>query len=209
MSSYADKTETLSPRAAATREKLMLAGAELLGEVGIERISTNQVAAHAGVTPPVFYRHFKDKYELLEALSGALMEGQNAILYEWLEHKVPAGFDQLIASHYDFLLSTIEATARMPGAIWIMRAMRAVPSLTAIRLASHDAVTERIVRAMAPLLPEADPAELRLRARIAVEAGYAAVEMLAEDPSLSPERVCRTLTEMWIGGLRHGIDRSS
>jgi len=205
----ADKTETLSPRAAATREKLMLAGAELLGEVGIERISTNQVAAQAGVTPPVFYRYFKDKYELLAALSDALMQGQNAILYEWLEKQAPAGFDELVASHYDFLLSTIEATAQMPGAIWIMRAMRAVPSLTAIRLASHDAVTERIVRVMAPLVPEANLAELRLRARIAVEAGYAAVEMVAEDPSLSPDQVCRTLTEMWIGGLRHGIDRPS
>jgi AcrR family transcriptional regulator len=199
------KSESLSPRAAATREKLMMAGAELLGEVGIERISTNQVAAQAGVTPPVFYRYFRDKYELLAALSDALMEGQNAILYDWLEKSSPAGFDQLVASHYDFLLATIEATARMPGAIWIMRAMRAVPSLAAIRLASHEVVTERIVRAMAPLIPEADPAELRLRTRIAVEAGYAAVEMVAEDPSLSPDRVCRTLTDMWIGGLRHGI----
>ncbi|WP_083901259.1 TetR/AcrR family transcriptional regulator [Azospirillum sp. B4] len=185
------------------RLRLMQAGAELLGEVGIERISTNQVASRAGVTPPIFYRHFKDKYDLLAALGGALMESQNDILYEWLERSAPAGFDELMQNHYQFLLSTIEATAAVPGAVWIMRALRAVPSMTAIRLASHEAVTERICRALMPLVPEMDPAELRLRTRIAVDAGYAAVEMALDDPSMSPEAVCHALTQMWMGGLRH------
>ncbi|MDZ5650581.1 TetR/AcrR family transcriptional regulator [Nitrospirillum sp. BR 11828] len=195
----------LTGRAAATRQRLMQAGAELLGEVGIERISTNQVASRAGVTPPVFYRHFKDKYDLLAALGGALMESQNDILYDWLERSAPAGFEELMQNHYQFLLSTIQATSAVPGAVWIMRALRAVPSLTAIRLASHEMVTDRICRAMGPLLPEMDPAELRLRTRIAVDAGYAAVEMALDDPTMSPESVCRALTDMWMGGLRHGV----
>ncbi|MBB6254506.1 TetR/AcrR family transcriptional regulator [Nitrospirillum iridis] len=191
-------------RAAAMRLRLMQAGAELLGEVGIERISTNQVASRAGVTPPVFYRHFKDKYDLLAALGDALMSSQNDILYEWLERSAPVGFDELMQNHYQFLLSTIQATAAVPGAVWIMRALRAVPSLTAIRLSSHDVVTDRICRAMAPLVPEIDGTELRLRTRIAVEAGYAAVEMALDDPDICPEDVCRALTQMWMGGLRHG-----
>ncbi|WP_145727717.1 TetR/AcrR family transcriptional regulator [Nitrospirillum viridazoti] len=195
----------LTGRAAAMRMRLMQAGAELLGEVGIERISTNQVASRAGVTPPVFYRHFKDKYDLLAALGSTLMEAQNDILYEWLERSAPAGFEELMGAHYQFLLSTIQATAEMPGAVWIMRALRAVPSLTAVRLASHEMVTDRICRAMGPLLPDMDPAELRLRTRIAVDAGYAAVEMALDDPSMSPESVCRALTQMWLGGLRHGV----
>ncbi|MDE1146793.1 MAG: TetR/AcrR family transcriptional regulator [Azospirillaceae bacterium] len=200
-----DAAGAATDRAAAMRQRLMLAGAELLGEVGIERISTNQVASRAGVTPPVFYRHFKDKYDLLAALGDAMMAAQNDILYDWLERNAPAGLNELLEKHHQFLLSTIEATAAVPGAVWIMRALRAVPSLAAIRLASHEAVTDRICRAMEPLLPEVNPVELRLRARIAVDAGYAAVEMALDNPDLEPARICRALTEMWIGGLRHGL----
>ncbi|MFN5821845.1 MAG: TetR/AcrR family transcriptional regulator [Novosphingobium sp.] len=39
-------------RALATYERLLDAAGELLAEVGVERISTNLVAARAGVSPP-------------------------------------------------------------------------------------------------------------------------------------------------------------
>lgn len=198
-------TGTLSPRAAATRLRLMQAGAELLGEVGIERISTNLVAQRAGVTPPVFYRHFKDKYELLAAMGEDLMLRQNAVLEAWLDHNIQDGYDGLIKAHYQFLLSSIQVTAAVPGAVWIMRALRAVPSLSAVRTGSHEYVTDRIMAVMQPLLPQADPVELRRRSRIAVEAGYSVIEMALEDPSLAPEPLCHSLTRMWMGGLREGL----
>lgn len=198
-------TSTLSPRALATRQRLMQAGAELLGEVGIERISTNLVAQRAGVTPPVFYRHFKDKYELLAAMGEDLMLRQNAVLEAWLEHDGQGGYEGLIAAHYQFLLSSIKVTAAVPGAVWIMRALRAVPSLSAVRTGSHEYVTDRIMAVMQTLLPGADPVELRRRSRIAVEAGYSVIEMALEDPSLAPEPLCHSLTRMWMGGLREGL----
>ena len=61
-------------RALQTRERLLDVAGELLGEVGIERISTNMIAARAGVTPPALYRYFGDKYAVLEAL-GATNHG--------------------------------------------------------------------------------------------------------------------------------------
>ncbi len=198
-------TVTLSPRALATRQRLMQAGAELLGEVGIERISTNLVAQRAGVTPPVFYRHFKDKYELLAAMGEDLMLRQNTVLEAWLDHNEQGGYEGLIAAHYQFLLSSIQVTAAVPGAVWIMRALRAVPSLSAVRTGSHEYVTDRIMAVMQSLLPEADPVELRRRSRIAVEAGYSVIEMALEDPELAPEPLCHSLTRMWMGGLREGL----
>jgi AcrR family transcriptional regulator len=192
-------------RGAATRERLMRAGAELLGEVGIERISTNLVARRAGVTPPVFYRHFADKYALLAALGEALMEAQNDILYAWLEG-TPGGWDRLLARHEAFILDSIEATRAVPGAIWIMRALRAVPALTEIRLASHETVTERIVAFLAPDLGGAPPGSLRLTVRLAVEAGYAAIEMALEDPDYTPAEIAATLTRIWLDGLSHGLE---
>jgi len=182
----------------------MQAGAELLGKVGIERISTNLVAARAGVTPPVFYRHFKDKYELLAALGEDLMIRQNRVLEAWLaQHS--RGYDQLIEAHYRFLLDSIHVTAEVPGAVWIMRALRAVPSLASVRLHSHEWVTDRIMEAIRPLLPDTDPVELRLRSRIAVEAGYSVIELALEDDAQNPEALCQGLTRMWVGGLRHAL----
>lgn len=200
----ASDNERLSPRAQATRQRLMQAGAELLGEVGIERISTNLVAARAGVTPPVFYRHFKDKYELLAALGEDLMLRQNKVLAAWLERN-SGGYNQLIEAHYQFMLDSIQVTAEVPGAVWIMRALRAVPSLASVRLESHEWVTDRIMAAIQPLLPETDSVELRLRSRIAVEAGYSVIELALEDSTQSPEALCRGLTQMWVGGLRYAL----
>ncbi len=182
----------------------MQAGAELLGEVGIERISTNLVAARAGVTPPIFYRHFKDKYELLAALGEDLMIRQNRVLETWLA-QYGVGYENLIEAHYHFLLDSIRVTAEVPGAVWIMRALRAVPSLSSVRLASHEWVTDRIMEAILPVLPEVEPAELRLRSRIAVEAGYSVIELALEDNAQNPENLCRGLTQMWVGGLRHAL----
>ncbi len=198
----------LSPRALAMRQRLMQAGAELLGEVGIERISTNLVAARAGVTPPVFYRHFKDKYDLLAALGEDLMLRQNTVLAVWLEGHGDKGFDGLIQAHYQFLLSSIQVTATQPGAVWIMRALRAVPSLSSVRTQSHELVTDRIMEVILSLLPDSNPAELRLRTRIAVEAGYSIIELALEDPDQSPEALCHGLTAMWQGGLRNGLEQA-
>ena len=66
---YSDRTWSRFGR----RRPFFFAGA-LLAEVGIERISTNMIAARAGLTPPALYRYFADKYAVLEALADDLHE---------------------------------------------------------------------------------------------------------------------------------------
>src|SRR6478735_10586998 len=78
-------------RAVQTRDHLLDVAGELLGEVGIERISTNMICARAGVTPPALYRYFKDKYAVLEALGRRLMERQNTVLEAWIARHAPHG----------------------------------------------------------------------------------------------------------------------
>src|SRR5262245_3150658 len=50
-------------------EKVLQAAAELLGTGGMEAVSTRAVAAAAGVQPPVIYREFGGKEQLLDAVS--------------------------------------------------------------------------------------------------------------------------------------------
>ena len=168
-------------RAMQTRERLLDVAGELLGEVGIERISTNMICARAGVTPPALYRYFKDKYAVLEALGLRLMDRQNEVLSAWLEQHVPNGLAAVADHIEDLLRETAKVTAAEPGAIWTLRALRAVPQLAHVRIESHRMVTDRMVKAYAPLVPELSKKVLWRRVRIAVEFGFAVDEMLNEE----------------------------
>jgi len=55
---------------AQTRERLLLAGRELIAERGLHGITTHDIAARAGVASGTFYLHFSDKAALLRVIAG-------------------------------------------------------------------------------------------------------------------------------------------
>jgi AcrR family transcriptional regulator len=164
-----------------TYERLLDVAGELLAEVGIERISTNQICARAGMTPPALYRYFNDKYAVLEALGRRLMDRQNAVLFTWLEQRAPLGIEALSDGVEELLRATADVTEGEPGAVWTLRALRAVPQLAHVRIESHRRVTDRLVEVYGPLLPEMPREVLWRRLRISVELGFAIDEMLTEE----------------------------
>jgi AcrR family transcriptional regulator len=174
---------------------------ELLGEVGIERISTNLICARAGMTPPALYRYFKDKYAVLEALGRRLMDRQNAVLFAWLDRYAAQGLNVLGDALEELMRATADVTAGEPGAIWILRALRAVPQLTHVRIESHRLVTARMVEAYAPLLPDMPLDVLWRRVRISIEFGFAADEMLNEETLIPRDDLLRDAALI----LRHSL----
>jgi len=178
-------------RAVQTRERLLDIAGELLGEVGIERISTNMIAARAGVSPAALYRYFKDKYAILEALGRRFMDRQNAVLFAWLETHKPGGLDALARHTEDLLRATADVTAREPGGVWIERALRAVPQLAHVRVESHREVTDAMLEVYAPLLPRVSRKTLWRRLRMSVEFGYAIDEMLNEEDRIPRDEIFR------------------
>jgi AcrR family transcriptional regulator len=176
------------------RDRLLDIAGELLGEVGIERISTNMIAAHAGVSPAALYRYFKDKYAVLEALGRRLMDRQNAVLFAWLEENRHS-LDALAAGTEDLLRATTKVTDSEPGGVWIERAMRAVPQLAHVRVESHREVTDAMLEVYAPLLPKVNKRALWRRLRMTVEYGYAIDEMLHEEDRLSRDEIFREAAE--------------
>ena len=168
-------------RAHLTRARLLDVAGDLLAEVGIERISTNMLAARAGLTPPALYRYFSDKYAVLEALGRRLMERQNAALEAWLARHAPAGIAAMADHIGDLLAENAAVTRAEPGAVWILRALHASPRLVHVRLESHRHVTDRLADACAAHLAAPDRQPLWSRLRLAVELGFAADEMLYEE----------------------------
>jgi AcrR family transcriptional regulator len=189
-------------RALQTRERLLDVAGELLGEVGIERISTNMICARAGLTPPALYRYFKDKYAVLEALGRRLMDRQNEVLFAWLDRHAPNGLPAL-AEHIEHLLrATAKVTTAEPGAIWTLRALRAVPQLAHVRIESHRLVTDRLVKVYAPLVPELSKKVLWRRVRISIEFGFAVDEMLNEEDSIKRDDIIKEAARMLRWSLR-------
>lgn len=169
-------------RAQATRELLIAAAADLLGEVGVERLSSNLICARAGVTPPAFYRYFKDKYAILEELGERLMEAQNQVIVLSLAQ------DELAVSEADLrslILETIRVTEAFPGGPWVLRALRAVPALQHVRLRSHRRMSGLVAKAARGRVS----ARKALQARLLIDMGYAAIELAFDEPTLAPKRV--------------------
>ena len=178
-------------RAIITYDRLLNVAGQLLGEVGIERISTNLICSRAGLTPPALYRYFTDKYAVLKALGERLMRRQNVVLEDWLATYAPLGIDAMAAHTEELLRRTAAVTASEPGAVWILRALRAVPQLAHVRVDSHRQVTAQFVEVYAKHLPQLSRDELWRRVRIAVEFGYATDEMLTEEERIPRELLLR------------------
>jgi hypothetical protein len=115
---------------------------------------------------------------------------------------VPNGLSAL-ADHLDDLLrETADVTAAEPGAIWTLRALRAVPQLAHVRIESHRRVTDRMVKAYAPLVPELSKKVLWRRVRVAIEFGFAVDEMLNEEDLIKREDIINEAARMLRWSLR-------
>jgi hypothetical protein len=85
--------------------------------------------------------------------------------------------------------------------VWTLRALRAVPQLAHVRIDSHRLVTDRMVEAYAPLLPDMPREVLWRRLRISIEFGYAADEMLNEETLIARDDLLRDAALL----LRHSL----
>jgi AcrR family transcriptional regulator len=191
------KRQPTQVRAQETVERILEAAASVLGEVGIERLSTNLVCERAGLTPPALYRYFPNKYAILAELGVRLMMSQNDLLEAWATPatmRLPvARFEQGVTQLF---LDTLETTRRATAGEWITRALRAVPSLAPVRTGSHDHVTALIVGAFREAYPSTPKARITLVARLSVEVMYSAHELLFDDPKLDPREVGEAMSRM-------------
>lgn len=195
------KARPSQQRAAETYERILAAAAEVLCQVGIERLSTNLVCDCAGLTPPALYRYFPNKYALLEELGRRLLEKQNAQIDGRINAELLAGpLERVEDVLTGLLLDTYRVTAETAGGMWILKALRAVPSLEHVRLDSHRRVAAQQAALLVLLLPSLPPAAVAQVARIVVELIHSTVELLF-DEELPAESTCRTVAAMLSGHL--------
>jgi AcrR family transcriptional regulator len=184
-------------RALETCERILDAAANLLGEVGIERLSTNLICERAGLSPPALYRYYPNKYAVLAELGVRLMMSQNDLLEQWATPatlRLPAA--KFEARIRQLFLDTLEITRKAIAGEWITRALRAVPSLAPVRIESHEHVTGLLVAAFALAYPAVPQARVRLVSRLAIEVMYSAQELLVDDATLDATEVATVMSHM-------------
>lgn len=187
-----EKHKPRQERAKRTYEAILAAAAELLVEVGIERISTNLVAERAGITVPALYRYFPNKYAVLNALGAGLMDRQNAVFLSWFEQYASNGeLRPLLENIHELLEKTFEVTRREPGGLEIVQALRAVEPLQEVRLESHRMLAVRFAEIASNLLGRPSDGFLLRQARVSIDVGYAVVEMALEDDTLDSAHILR------------------
>ncbi|MEI9995602.1 MAG: helix-turn-helix domain-containing protein [Rhizomicrobium sp.] len=189
----------LQDRARSTYDSILQAAGELLAEVGIERLSTNLVCKRAGLTPPALYRYFPNKYALLKELGARLMSAQDSVVFDWQdrgENTGPTSIRGMADARRHILYDVNRVTKAFPGGGWVMRALRAVPTLSAVRIASREMVAERDFAALAKRYPRADRCVLRIAATLCVEVSYAALELVTDQPELDADLVMQEISHM-------------
>lgn len=185
-------------RARQTFEMILSVAGELLAEVGFERLTTNLVCERAGLTPPALYRYFPNKYAILSELGRRLMQAQDQAVLDWID----AGgmeadtLEEAIAKNEQVQLEVNRITKAMPGGVWILRALRAVPMLQDIRTTSRDFVAQRTADRIIEYYPDADAEAMFAAAKLTTELMYAATEMVLEQPDADEALVTREVCRM-------------
>ena len=196
----APKRAPSQARAVETYERILSVCADLLGEVGIERVSTNLICQRAGITPPGLYQYFPNKYAILHELGLRLLRHQRLLLLPWARPETLAlPEEELTESLARLFLSMLEVTRLMPAGVWVTRAMRAVPSLQATRLHAHAQTTELLLQALRESYPRIDEEQARLTLRLALDAMHAAYELSCDDASIDTDALARTVSAMVVG----------
>lgn len=187
-------------RSQETIEQIVRVTGLLLEEMGFEQLSTNLVCRRANLTPPALYRYFPNKYALLRELGERLMRAQDDALLAWIDR---GGLDtsstqEAVAQNVLLMNEIIEITRAFPGQIAILRALRAVPGLREVRLASRDMVAARLAEAIAPSLPNVPFETLCIATRMTTEMGTTAAEMVLEEPQLDREIIVQQVTRATV-----------
>ncbi|WP_042381533.1 TetR family transcriptional regulator [Streptacidiphilus melanogenes] len=197
-----------SPDRADRREVLLDAADRVVRREG-PRASMNAIAAEAGITKPILYRHFKDKTGLYQALA----ERHSAALLDRIREALAAPLErrELVENVLDTYLAAIESAPQVyrflahpdPAADGLSPAGPLAPTLRAIASELSTAIAGQI-----DLGPDRD--------LLATAWGQAITGMVLasgdwwlEQPGFPRHRMVQTLADLLWGRLAAAADNPS
>lgn len=195
------KQQPQQARAQDTYDLILETTGHLLDETGLERLSTNLICRRAGLSPPALYRYFPNKYAILRELGEKLMKLQDDAVLDWIDRGGlnTHTFEDAVESHVLLQEQVNEITRQFPGNIFVLRALRAIPLLREVRLASRNMIAERSAQAMADAGSRLPLEVLADASRLTTELTYSSMEMILEEPDRNAREICRDVARMIVG----------
>lgn len=188
-------------RAVASFEKLLQAASDVLADTGFERLTSNEICARAGLTPPAFYHYFNNKYEILEELADRLMRKQHDSFSAWFAEFSESGGRLPSTDALEKLFeAAVQIAAQEPSGMWTIRALRALPNLTHLRLKWQRIYADQIFEAAKQLAPDVPADILWMRVRIIVEFAYIVGELAIEEDRIPQDMLFRQVG-LLFGGI--------
>lgn len=190
--------KTAAARArAATRERLLASGQALFADQGLHKVTTHDIAAHAGVAAGTFYNHFPDKHALFRELVDAAVDELNHGVD--LASDATATVFERVRAHATAMVAFAEANRDVIRMVFSGDAESAEVEHDVLdRLARSVANVRRQSIATGQMQAGLDP-EVLSQALVGMWARV--VAWWAEDPSRAPRAtVIDTLTRIQLNG---------
>lgn len=189
-------------------EDLIHAGLSLFLERGIEAVTIDEVAREAGMAKGNFYRYFRDKADLVEAVIEPVASTTRDAVQECdAQLREANGRDEAVAAYGQLGNRLAGVLALYPDAMCLYLQERRAPATTA-RQAISDLATELDDRAMALSQVAADREFVSISdPRVSALAVLGAVEALAlasvrNQVQMDPVETTRSLISIVLEGLR-------
>lgn len=170
------------------RERLLTAAQHILSTDGLVGLNSNAVVGRAGVTPPTFYHYYKNKHALLRELGERMMAEQGEVLRADTGLQINSA-DDLYAASLNSVAHSLRATREFTGGYALLVSLRALPELRDVRLKSHQDMAELLADYFIEQGFNLSRDDLIVRARLGIEFGYAAIELLFETDFTNEQQV--------------------
>lgn len=179
-----------SPAPIDPRAAILRAAGEILDEVGTDGLNTTAVARRANVSTGTVYREFKDKQEILRALTQSLMTERGDTVSRYYE---------VLAQAPDWRSVLAEATrrayalrAQRPGGRSTRRALQTSPELWQWDLDHTHSLARRMAKALRQRKPALSPARSELIAMVSLTLTVSLFDLA----NLEPRREKAIVTEL-------------
>ena len=127
-------------RAKRTYEKILTTAAELVEELGIERVNTNLIAQRAGVNISAVYKYFPNKHAIIVELAERLNTLQTELALNYIGSiRKRTSWEKALTGAIDVM---VEGTRNIPGVVALQSAMQANPDLKKEYRRSNEQVAE-------------------------------------------------------------------
>lgn len=204
------RREPQQARSRVRLERILDATGELLGEIGVDGLSTRMIAARAGVNVATIYQFFPNKYAVIAALVERTAE-QLLRRHEELAGSIDLR-TPLREANERMMGGFVTAILEIPGFFTLRRAMQALPELSesqAVEERTKRAIGRRIMERLQMRRPDLDEVQRETIAQTIIQMTLSMLELSTEVPENRREAVLNELRTMMISYLSHYVGKEA